>query len=475
MGVELVVGALIAGRYQLDGLLGAGGMGAVWSATHTITKKRVALKFVRGLDAHRPEVVRRFLSEARTASAVEHPNVVEVFDVFELDGTTPVMVMEMLQGETLRAKLEREHAISLQAAAAILHPIVSAVAAAHELGIVHRDLKPENILLAQVGSTVVPKVLDFGIAKLTVPDGDPDSAVVTGSGALLGTPCYMAPEQGFGEKDIDLRADVWALGVILYECLSGARPIDGENLGQFLKRLMSDAITPLQMLEPDLPDEVTGLVGRMLSRDRNDRPSTLAEVLDVLGRILAAPADADSASGAARARAALTLALAPTYDSSREGEGPLSGSQPRESVAAPGSRRPAMFTALAVGALAVAIAIAASTTFSSGPAADSHDRAAPSISAAIDTTPLVPAATGTPPVPTPPSSAPVTAPSPPVDTAATSAPSAPSSNATRSGPIGPAASRSSKPTSDPTTPPPEPPPQPTSSSRPGGLVQEPPF
>jgi tRNA A-37 threonylcarbamoyl transferase component Bud32 len=213
----LAAGLLIAGRYRLDRVLGEGGMGEVWAATHAITRRRVAMKFVKGSASMRPEMRQRFLREARASSLVQHPGVVEILDVFELDGGVPVMVMDLLVGETLGARLARNKVLAAGEAATLLLPAMEAVEEAHRIGIVHRDLKPDNIFLKRGdGGKVTVKVLDFGIAKLTATEGDAaDTGSITGTGSLMGTPWHMAPEQCYGEKDIDPRADIWAFGVIL--------------------------------------------------------------------------------------------------------------------------------------------------------------------------------------------------------------------------------------------------------------------
>ncbi len=275
---------LIAGRYRLSQRLGQGGMGDVWSAIHVVTRRQVALKFLRGQLAGRPEMRQRLLREARAATAVEHPNVVEVLDVFELEDGLPVMVMALLEGETLTALLARSAPLPLDAALEVLLPVVSAVGTAHARGVVHRDLKPENVFLARDGARTVVKVLDFGIAKLMSEDGSSEGATLTGAGATLGTPCYMAPEQGFGEHEIDHRADIWSLGAMFYESLTGGRPVEGDSLGQVLKRFLVQGITPIEALAPDLPSDVSRLVMRMLSRERETRPEDLREVIEVLRR-----------------------------------------------------------------------------------------------------------------------------------------------------------------------------------------------
>jgi serine/threonine protein kinase len=281
----LDVGTLIAGRYRLERHLGEGGMGTVWAATHVVTRRSVAMKFLRRAVAHKVELRARFLREAQAASALRHPNVVEVMDVFDLPDNSPVIVMELLDGETLAEKLLRDERLSMEETAAVLLPVVAAVGAAHANGIVHRDLKPENVFLARAedGATRV-KVLDFGIAKLFGEQaGASGSMLVTESGSLLGTPCYMAPEQ-MGNSDVDYRADVWSLGVMLYECLSGTRPIEGQNMAEVIARLIGNAIVPLDRLAPELPHDVTALVQQMLTRDPARRLQDLAELTKVLGR-----------------------------------------------------------------------------------------------------------------------------------------------------------------------------------------------
>jgi serine/threonine protein kinase len=278
-------GEVIAKRYRLDEELGQGGFGVVWSATHVVTRRRVAIKFLRGPADLRTDLRRRFLREARAASAVDHPNVVDVIDVFELEDETPVIVMELLLGETLRQRLARERRLPLGEAAAILLQVVGAVGSGHALGIVHRDLKPENIFLARGSAGEAVKVLDFGIAKLLAPDADTsDTDSLTGTGSMLGTPCYMAPEQTLAEKNIDHRADIWALGVILYECLAGVRPVQGSGVGQVVMKLATEGIRPLDQVMPELPHEATALVMHMLTRERAGRPQDLQHVHEVLSR-----------------------------------------------------------------------------------------------------------------------------------------------------------------------------------------------
>ncbi len=280
-------GAIIGGKYQLVLRLGAGGMGVVWAASELDGGRRVAIKFLKDLDpVDQADAVERLLREARAAASVRHPNVVEIYEVLALEGGAPAIVMELLTGESLRELLLRVKRLSLEQAAQYLLPVASAVAAAHARSIIHRDLKPDNIFLNQVaGGGSVVKVLDFGIAKVTRVDGETTTSLgLTGTGELLGTPNYMSPEQIFGEVDVDQRADIWALGVILYECLTGAVPTQGNNVGQVLKTVLSGKMRPLRTILPDAPADVLDLIDSMLALNREQRPYDLRAIIDVLGR-----------------------------------------------------------------------------------------------------------------------------------------------------------------------------------------------
>lgn len=282
MAVEFSPGAIVGKRFRLERCLGSGGMGTVWSAIHDVTRRRHALKFLRPQTVASAEMRSRFMREARAAASIDHPNVVKVHDFFEHDDGTLVMVLDLLEGETLGQRLSRERCLRLEDAAVILRQVATAVGAAHAAGIVHRDLKPDNVFLcAGEPLAACVRVLDFGVAKLSV--DEVESPVLTRTGAIVGTPAYMAPEQLFGEKDIGPEADLWAIGVMLYETLSGARPVEGENIGQVVKRLMNDAITPLEALV-DVPDDVRVLGSRLLSKEREGRPRNAREVADVLQR-----------------------------------------------------------------------------------------------------------------------------------------------------------------------------------------------
>jgi serine/threonine-protein kinase len=263
--------------------IGEGGMGEVWRATHAVTNKPVALKFLKGRAARSTTAVKRFIREARAASAIRHPNVVQIHDVLSHDDGY-ALVMDLLEGESLARYFERRGTVPLGDLANVLLPIMAAVKVAHASGIVHRDLKPDNVFLEQSGDgTVVPKVLDFGVAKLTADHGvTAETAGLTDTGAIVGTPRYMAPEQAFGEDEVDQRTDIWALGIIVYEGLTGRQPIQANNLGQLYKALSAHDLTPLRALRDDLPDSIYQLVDHMLTSAKDDRLTNLDEAIAVL-------------------------------------------------------------------------------------------------------------------------------------------------------------------------------------------------
>jgi hypothetical protein len=277
-------GTIVGDRYELVRPLGEGGMGVVWEATHTTTHASVAVKLLKPSVWPRRDLRARFVREARAARAVRHPNVTQIHEVLELEDGAPAIVMELLEGETLAQRLRRSARVPLAEMAPILLAVVSALEAAHAAGIVHRDLKPDNIFLSKRGV----QVLDFGVAKMNS-FADVSDAAITPTGAMLGTPHYMSPEQVFAEKDVDHRADVWALGVLIYECLAGVRPTDAPNVGQIIKRITQDDLPPLAEAAPWVPADVCRLVTRMLSRQRDRRPS-LASIKRVLERAQTASA-----------------------------------------------------------------------------------------------------------------------------------------------------------------------------------------
>ncbi len=273
---ELEPGQLLADRYEVVRHLGRGGMGTVWAVLDRKSGVTRALKLLRRPEA---DARLRFLREVEVMRELTHPSLVALHDVVDLH-SGPGLVMDLLEGETLRARFERGLPLTAHEACRLLRPVASALTAAHALGVVHRDVKPENIFLERERGTV--RLLDFGVAKLLEPGAT--GQLRTELGTVLGTLWYMSPEQALGLNDIDQRADAWALGVVLYEALSGCRPIEGDTANRFVRRLLTGAILPLSELRPDLPGEIVELIGQLLIRAREERLGSLSAVESVLER-----------------------------------------------------------------------------------------------------------------------------------------------------------------------------------------------
>jgi serine/threonine protein kinase len=279
-GAEPREGVMIGHRFRLERLLGEGGMGEVWAAIDTESGDRRALKFLKGA-ASNEDRRRRFIREARAAMTIDNPHVARIHAVDEPEHGPPFMVMDLLEGETLRAHLDRVGRLPLNDALSIMMPIISAVGAAHANRIVHRDLKPENVFLSPENGAMTVTVLDFGVAKFAASNSTP---ALTESGDRLGTPRYMAPEQARGSRDVDHRIDIWAIGIMFWEMLAGRHPIPGDNVGAIYKAITLDIMPDLGEAAPDLPADVVALVSRMLSRDPDGRPYDMREVAAVLGK-----------------------------------------------------------------------------------------------------------------------------------------------------------------------------------------------
>ncbi|HEY3499793.1 MAG TPA: serine/threonine-protein kinase, partial [Polyangiaceae bacterium] len=233
MGVEAPEpNRVLAGRYKLVARMGAGGMGTIWRAEHLALQAPVAVKLIDRDAVPDEDTLSRFLREAKAAAALRSPHVVQIID-YGLDGKIPFMVMELLEGENLAQRLKRARRLSRQETARILTHVARAMQRAHDAGIVHRDLKPDNVFLVKNEDEEHAKVLDFGVAKVDQAALGPE-ATRTRTGSILGTPYYMSPEQAQGNKAVDHRSDLWSLGVIAFECLTGKRPFYSDGLGDLV-------------------------------------------------------------------------------------------------------------------------------------------------------------------------------------------------------------------------------------------------
>ena len=272
-------GEIIASKYEVLRVLGVGGMGVVLAARHIQLGQTVAIKFMRGQAAADSAAVGRFQREARAVAALSSEHVAKAYDVGTLETGAPYIVLEYLAGEDLSELVRRNGPMAVPDVLGAVLQACEALAEAHAMGIVHRDLKPSNLFMTRRkdGSRLV-KVLDFGISKMTSLNAAASANSLTASGAIMGSPAYMSPEQVRSAKEADARADIWALGVIVYELVTGRSPFAGETLGETLARILSEAPAPLHELRPDVPAGLGAVVARCLERDVERRVQTVAEL-----------------------------------------------------------------------------------------------------------------------------------------------------------------------------------------------------
>ncbi|HEY3493791.1 MAG TPA: serine/threonine-protein kinase [Polyangiaceae bacterium] len=275
------VGELVGGKYRIVRLLASGGMGVVYEAQHTVVRRRFAVKFLRAHLIDQRESLTRFQREAQAAGALESENLTAAIDFgIGADGS-PFIVMEYLVGESLQALLSREQRLPVGRATDLVSQACRGIHAAHASGIIHRDLKPQNLFVCRrEDGTDLLKVLDFGIAKLELVD---KGNTATRTGTVLGTPAYMSPEQARGEKDLAHHADVYALGAILYELLSGEKPHPGSSHNAILHHIATQPAVPLDAEKHGLPDPLVEIVMGALAPEASARP----ESAEALGRALA--------------------------------------------------------------------------------------------------------------------------------------------------------------------------------------------
>ena len=271
-------GVLVASKYVVERVLGRGGMGTVYAVTHHQTGKRLALKCLLPSFVENQSVVERFIREAKAVGRIQHRHVIDVFDQGR-DGDVLYIVLPLLEGKPLSELLHDEN-LTLEEALVILVRAMEGVAAAHAIGVLHRDLKPANIFVCVgvSGRLDDPRVLDFGISKLDDEVGSP----LTRSGVAVGTPYYMAIEQLTGQRDLDQRVDVYAMGVILYQALAGVVPYSAENVASLAITLMHIPAIHLRVRRPDLPDGLADVVMCALARDRSGRYPTIRSLIDAL-------------------------------------------------------------------------------------------------------------------------------------------------------------------------------------------------
>ena len=311
----------IGGRYRIEGRLATGGMGAIYHGEHIELGRKVAVKVLSEQCALNEQAVKRFHSEARASSVIDHPNVVDILDLGRLESGEPYLVMELLEGEDLADVIAREAPMSLTRVVELLDPIAHALDAVHREGVLHRDIKPANIFVTTApDGSQHPKLLDFGLATLRESPSDDE---LTREGIVVGTPHYLSPEAAEGEA-VDERADVYSLGVVAFEMLTGLRPIEGDEAASLLyAKVRAPAPTLSERSGARFGDALEQVVGRTLSRRPGNRPSSSCALIEEL-RAAGAPG---------------SIAPRPRLESERPA--PPADNRPSVVTAAPAEPRPA--------------------------------------------------------------------------------------------------------------------------------------
>lgn len=287
MMTAIEAGMLVKGKYQLGRELARGGMGALWVAYDRDLRRQVAIKFLSMTWINYADACQRFEREALSTAQVRSPNVVQTYDYGIYKGQ-PYMVLELLEGEDLSARLHREGRINFSSAQAIISHVLRGLIAVHAAGIIHRDLKPANIFLARVGQEQVVKLLDFGIARIASLDSLDEKA---GAEQVFGTPKYMSPEQAMDSARVDVRSDLWSVGVVLYRIITGEHPFQSEGETSFHEARRHRRFTPPSKLVADLPSSMDAFMTRALSHSPSDRFPSAQQMLEALIRLDTAELD----------------------------------------------------------------------------------------------------------------------------------------------------------------------------------------
>ncbi|HEX6276322.1 MAG TPA: protein kinase [Polyangiaceae bacterium] len=321
--VPVAVGEVIAGKYRVERVIGSGGMGMVVAAWHVQLDQLVAVKLLHSETAGTGDATERFRREARAAARIRCEHVARVIDVGIWTGGIPYIVMEYLDGNDVAAELAARGPLPVEEAVDYVMQAIEALAEAHAVGIVHRDLKPGNLFLAQRadGSRLI-KVLDFGISKHASAAGE---AALTRTSSLIGSPLYMSPEQMRSARTVDARADIWSLGAILFELLTGQTPFGGETVIEACTAILNDELPSLVALRPDVPPQLESIIRRCLEKDRANRYPSVGDLATELATI----------SPASRVHAERALRVLGTGGSRHSAPGPMSGG-----FATPGGSNP---------------------------------------------------------------------------------------------------------------------------------------
>jgi eukaryotic-like serine/threonine-protein kinase len=277
--VDLSAGQVV-GEYRIEGKLGEGGFGVVYKAVHPLIGKAAAIKVLNRQYSSNPQMVSRFISEARAVNQIRHRNIIDIFAFGTLEDGRQYFIMELLEGMPLDKYLSEKGRLSVEETVAILRPVARALDAAHGSGIAHRDLKPENIFLGFDDEGIpFPKLLDFGIAKLLAPDATAGGQSKTRTGTPMGTPYYMSPEQCRG-RNVDHRTDVYSFGIMLHQVLAGRLPFEGEDIMDLLIKQSSVAAPPLSTMATDLPPALDAPILAMLEKEPGKRPTSVGGAME---------------------------------------------------------------------------------------------------------------------------------------------------------------------------------------------------
>ena len=275
-------GYLVAGKYELEYLIGQGGMGTVWAARHVNLGQRAAVKFISIAHIESEDALRRFDSEAKAAASIRSHNVVQVYDNGELEDGTPYMVMQYLDGQSLHARIERDGSLQVDETLRIIRHVGKALSVAHGMGIIHRDIKPENVFLSTSPgeSEYTAKVLDFGVAKFMQARGPAQARTRTGT--IVGTPLYMSPEQVRGLKTVDHRTDVYSVGALTFTMLTGTLVFNGKTFGDLLFQICTEPLPKVTDAAPWLPPSVNEWFEKSCARSPDERFQSVQEQVDAL-------------------------------------------------------------------------------------------------------------------------------------------------------------------------------------------------
>ena len=279
LGQQVSEGEVLAGKYRVERVLGAGGMGVVVAALHLELDERVAIKFLLPGALCSPEAVARFAREARASVKIKSEHVARTIDVGKLESGAPYMVMEFLEGQDLSQRVREHGPLPIDQAVELTLQACEAVADAHALGIVHRDLKPANLfVIRRSDGTEAVKVLDFGISKVTGGSATGSDVGMTKTTAVMGSPLYMSPEQMESARNVDARTDIWALGASLFELLTGSPPFTGDSITELCAKVLNHPTPPLLERRPDAPEGLQTVINRCMEKNREHRYANVAEL-----------------------------------------------------------------------------------------------------------------------------------------------------------------------------------------------------